>query len=121
MTRSQLLAWFYRRGKGARYSVLLENFGTRADAALDGLIELGMVFEYTQQKSGAKKYRMFKVKARWSKNLELNSGQGGYRLGRFKIKDGGYFSATEEFARTAEETRSSTLPKNGTVVSTAHT
>jgi len=100
-TRSELLEWFYRRGSGANYQILSQDFEGDVDEALQGLIDLGIVFEYTQQDAGAKKKRMFKVKAKWSKGLELNSGQGGYRLGKFKTSNGGSSNAIREYVKTA--------------------
>jgi hypothetical protein len=95
MTRSKLLAWFYRQGRGASAEEILKKFGDVSEA-LRGLVDLGMVFEY-----GPYKKQMFKVCARWSKNLELNSGQGGYRLGKFKLSNGESSRGTKVFVKTA--------------------
>jgi hypothetical protein len=95
MTRSNLLAWFYRKRRGVSAEQIRLTFGGVTDA-LRGLVDLGMVFEY-----GSKK-QMFKVCARWSKALELNSGQGGYRLRRSGNSNGGYSNGIKEYVKTAK-------------------
>ena len=98
---SSVLAWLYRRGTGARYSILAQEFGPEVDSALDAVVDLEIIFTYKHKKAKQDSNQMYKVRARWTKDLGLNSGQGGYRLGKFKTSNGGSSNAIREYVKTA--------------------